>query len=168
MGATRPAGTDWALGIEARARALTGEAEYAETAHREAIDHSVALRCAWISPERICSTASGCVVSGVGVTLVTNCARPTTCSPSLAWRRSPNCPHRAARDRRPRPQAHLRDEPRPDRTRSPDRAPRERRRLEPTDRGPAVHQPRHCRVPPPEGVHQARRYLASTTRPSAA
>ncbi len=36
---TRASGTDWALGIEARARALVSEGDAAEACYREAIDY---------------------------------------------------------------------------------------------------------------------------------
>jgi DNA-binding CsgD family transcriptional regulator len=45
---TRAAGTDWALGIEARSRALVSEREIAEGLYREAIDR---LRCTRIRSE---------------------------------------------------------------------------------------------------------------------
>ena len=43
---------------------------------------------------------------------------------------------------------------------SPDRAPRRRRAHQPGDRRPAVHQPADRRVPPAQGLRQARRQLA--------
>ena len=46
----------------------------------------------------------------------------------------------------------------PRRRRSPELA--ARRPLEPRDRRAAVHQPAHCRVPPAQGVHEARDQLA--------
>ncbi len=43
---TRPAGTDWALGVEARCRALVGDGRVAEDLYREVIAASDARGCA--------------------------------------------------------------------------------------------------------------------------
>jgi DNA-binding CsgD family transcriptional regulator len=44
---TRPSGTDWALGIEARTRALLSEGETAERLYREALDRLGRTRIRW-------------------------------------------------------------------------------------------------------------------------
>jgi DNA-binding CsgD family transcriptional regulator len=44
---TRPSGTDWALGIEARSRALLSDGEAAEQLYREAIDRLGRTRVRW-------------------------------------------------------------------------------------------------------------------------
>ena len=47
----------------------------------------------------------------------------------------------------------------------PDRAARPRRPLQPRDRRPAVHQPAHGRVPPAQGLRQARHHARATSSP---
>ena len=66
------------------------------------------------------------------------------------------------RDRRARPAAAYRDARYPYRAGSADRPPGRRRRLQPGDRRAAVHQPRHRRLPPAEGLRQARHQLAQS------
>ncbi len=56
----------------------------------------------------------------------------------------------------------------PDRARGADRPPGQRGRLQRADRRAAVPQPRHRRLPPGEGFHQARHQLAQPARPHAA
>ena len=94
---TRPSGTAWALGIEARSRALVSEGEAAELLYREAIDRlgRTAARPTW--PARTCSTANGCAGRTAGPTRARSCAPPTTCSTRWAWRRSPSGPGRELR-----------------------------------------------------------------------
>ena len=109
---TRASGTDWALGIEARSRALLqrrrGRRAPLPRGDRAARPHARA-RCRSRAPTS--STANGCAASAAGWTRASSCAPPTTCSPRWAPRRSPT---RAAREllrhRRDRPQAHRRDQ----------------------------------------------------------
>jgi hypothetical protein len=55
-----PSGTDWALGVEARSRALVSDDGAAEPCYRDAIEHLGAPASPANSRGRICSTASGC------------------------------------------------------------------------------------------------------------
>ena len=66
---TRVTPTEWALGIEARVRALLSEGEAAESCYRESIDAAGPHPgpCA-NSPALTCSTASGCAASAAAVT----------------------------------------------------------------------------------------------------
>ena len=81
---TRAAGTELALGIEARARALVSEGAAGRgassrgdrTARRAAGSRST-------SPARVSSTASGCAASSAGSMPASSCARRTRCSPSM-------------------------------------------------------------------------------------
>ena len=78
---TRASGTDWALGIEARSRALLSEGE----ARRDALSRGDRAarthpRSWWSSPAPICSTANGCDASAAGSTRASSCAAPTRCS----------------------------------------------------------------------------------------
>jgi hypothetical protein len=89
---TQPCGTHWALGVEARSRALLSDGVAADTSIAKRSIISAAPACAPSSPGRICSTASGCAARAAASTRANNCARPTRCSSRSAWRRSPNAP----------------------------------------------------------------------------
>ncbi|WP_395104225.1 hypothetical protein [Actinomadura sp. SCN-SB] len=111
--ATRPSGTDWALGIEARCRALVNEERPAADQHyQEAIDLLGRTPLRVESHGRTFSTASGCAAGITGAPRAGTCAPPTTCSPPWACSRSPggrraNCgaPVRARAGAPPRPRA---------------------------------------------------------------
>ena len=89
---TRVTPTEWALGIEARVRALLAEGEIADSLHRESIERLGRTRYAWSSPAAICSTANGCAASTGASTPESSCGRPTRCSPRWEPRRSPSAP----------------------------------------------------------------------------
>ena len=63
-GTTRASGTDWALGIEARSRALLSEGEPRTPLPRGDRAARADTRPRRSSPARICSTASGCAARG--------------------------------------------------------------------------------------------------------
>jgi hypothetical protein len=86
----RASGTDWALGIEARSRALLVGDEAAVDLYREAIDRLAALACASSWPALICCTANGCAASTAGVMPVISSARPMRFSWRPAWWLLPN------------------------------------------------------------------------------
>ena len=76
---TRLSGTDWALGVEARLRALLHEGQQAEDLYREALD---LLGRTGVLPRRgepASRTASGCGARTVASKPVRTCARPTSC-----------------------------------------------------------------------------------------
>ena len=82
-GITRASGTDWALGAEARSRALVSDGEAAESLYREAIDHLGRTRLRWDLAVPTCSTVSGCAASGACVTPGISCAARTRSSNSV-------------------------------------------------------------------------------------
>ena len=117
---------------------------------------------AWsTSPAPSSSTANGCVARTGASTRASSCEPPTTASTGSAPRAF------AERARREllatgetAPQAHRGDPRRPHAPGGADRPDGERQADEPGDRRQAVHQPAHRRVPPAQGVHQARHQLA--------
>ena len=159
---TRAGGTDWALGHRGRARGAAQRRRRRRgplpRGDRAARPHP---RRASSSPAPTCSTANGCAASAAGWTRASSCAPPTRCSARWAPRRSPSARARellaTGETARKRP-AETRDAAH--RPGGPDRAARPRRPLQPGDRRPAVHQPAHRRVPPAQGLRQARHQLA--------
>ena len=112
------------------------------------------------SPAPTCSTASGCAASTGASTRASSCAPPTTCSAAIGAeafaeraRRELLATGETVRKRT----AETRDELTPQEAQIARLA--ARRADEPGDRRPAVHQPAHRRVPPAQGVHQARHQL---------
>ena len=88
---TSASGTDWALGIEARSRALLERrrgCRCRSTARRSSgsARTRIALRT-WPAPTW--STANGCAATSAGSTRASTCGPPTTCSAGSAPRRSP-------------------------------------------------------------------------------
>ena len=77
---TEPSGTDCALGIQARCRALLSDGTDAEDLYREAIDRLSRTRLRPDSRARTCSTASGCAAKIAGSTRARSCARRTSSS----------------------------------------------------------------------------------------
>ena len=67
-GRSHASGTDWGLGIEARARALVSEGETAEPLYRDAIERLGRTGFVPSSAARTCSTASGCAARAAGST----------------------------------------------------------------------------------------------------
>ena len=89
---TRPSGSDWALGIEARSRALLSDGDAAERLYQEAIERLRRTRVRVQLARPTCSMASGCGASGVASTPATSCAPHSSCSRAWASRRSPRAP----------------------------------------------------------------------------
>jgi DNA-binding CsgD family transcriptional regulator len=73
---TRASGTEWALGIEARSRALLSDGQAADALYREAIDRLARTRVAVHLARRTCSTANGCVGRTASWTPASNCVPP--------------------------------------------------------------------------------------------
>jgi tetratricopeptide (TPR) repeat protein len=88
----RACGTDWALGVEARSRALVGRGDAAEHGYRQAIERLAAHRSSWTSPAPSCSTASGCAASSGGATPETSFAPPASASTPSGRRHSRSGP----------------------------------------------------------------------------
>jgi tetratricopeptide (TPR) repeat protein len=89
---TSVAKTSWALGIEARSRALLGEGGDADALYREAIDRLGRSRVVMHVARASSSTASGCGASSGAWTRVSSCARRMRRSGAAARRRSPSAP----------------------------------------------------------------------------
>ena len=163
---TAASGTDWALG---RRGPLAGAADRGRS-RRAALSRRRSRRSAgpvsgWSSPAPTSCTANGCAASAAGSTRASSCAAPTSCSRSSAWKRSPSAPAGRARgDRRARPQTDRRDPRRPDPPGSTDLPARSRRCHQPRNRRAAVHQPQHRRLPPPQGIPQARSEVPPPTQ----
>jgi tetratricopeptide (TPR) repeat protein len=76
----RAGGTDWALVVEARSRALLSEGEAAARLTAKRSPGSAALASAPSSAAPICCSANGCVASAGASTRATSYALPTRCS----------------------------------------------------------------------------------------
>ena len=111
------------------------------------------------------STASGCAASAGAWTPASSCAPRSRCSRAWASRRSPVAPSASCWRPATCPQTQRRDPRGAHRPGGSGRATRARRPVKRRDRRAAVHQPAHRRLPPTQGVHQARHHLAQPTRP---
>ena len=99
-----------------------------------------------------------------------SCGPRTSCSPTSGWRRSPSARGSSCRRPASTPASGPWIRSASSRRRSADLAPRGAGKHQPRDRRAAVHQPEHGRVPPPQGVPQARREVthAACEPPAAA
>ena len=155
--AARP--SDWALGIEARVRALAGEEP--RRRYRESIER--------LARTRVAAGARPLAAALRGVAAPRGPARRRARAAAGRARGVPGDGRgglrraraaRAAGHRREGPQAPRRHARRADAAGGAHRAAGARRADEPGDRRRALPQPAHRRVAPEEGVHQARHQLA--------
>ena len=163
--ATRAGGTDWARGIGARSRALLSDGDAADACHREAIE------TLGRTPRRVHLGRAQLLYGGVAAPPAAHPRGPRPAAPGPPAVRRPGHgrvrragPGRAARRRRARAQPRRRRTRRPDRATGADRRPGRRGRRQRADRRPAVHQPGHRRLPPQQGIRQARHQLAQPAR----
>ena len=151
---TQASGTAWALGVEARCRALvSGD----ESLYRESIERLLRQPRggrARAQPARVRRVAAAREPAHGRTRAAARRPRELQPHGSRGIRRA--CPPRAARHRRDRAPAHPGHARRADAPGAPGRAAGPRRAHQPGDRRPAVHQPAHGRVPPAQGVPQAR------------
>ena len=165
---TRASGTEWALGIEARSRALLTEGGASEDLYREAIERlsrtKVRVELArahllygeWLRRERRRLDVR---------------EQLRTAHEMFATMGVEAFAERAARelrgDRRARPQTHGRDQHPAHASGGPDRAARLRWAVQPRDRRKSVHQHADRRVPHAQGLRQARHPVPQRARPCA-
>jgi hypothetical protein len=76
---TSVSGTDWALGVQARSRALLSEGETADRLYREAFKRLGRIRMRAELARRICSTANGSTAKIAAPTPANSFAPPTRC-----------------------------------------------------------------------------------------
>ena len=163
--ATQASGTPFALGLEARCRALLSEGEAADRLYREAIDALAAharARGARPRAPALRRVAAPRAPAAGGSRAAAHGAGPVHGHGARGVRRTGRA--RAARDRRDRPPPAARDGGRADRPGGPDRPAGARRAHQRRDRGAAVRQPPHGRVPPAQGLHQARHRVTHAAR----
>jgi hypothetical protein len=113
---------------------------------------------------RTCSGANGCAAGAGASTRASTCAARTNCHGVRHGGLRRARARGAQRHRRARTQADGRDARRPDRAGVADQPPCGGRRHERRDRRAAVHQHEHRRLPPAQGVSQARREVPHPAR----
>ena len=162
---TRAAGTDWALGLAARSRALLVDGDRAEALYREAIDKlgrgRIVVHLArghllygeWLRREhrrveaREQLRVAYDMLSRIGAEAFAERARRELLATGAnVHKRTVEARHMLTAQ-----EAQV-------------AAPRRRTPHQLRDRGPALHQPSHRRVPPEQGVHEARHRLPSRAR----
>ena len=172
---TRATPTEWALGIEARVRALLSDGQAADGCYRESIERlgrtrvraelarSHLLYGEWLRRQgrrmdaREQLRTARDMLDAMGMAAFAERAR-----------------RELRGHRRDRPQAHRPTaraagaSERADRAGGPGRAAGQGRAVQPGDRRPAVHQPAHGQVPPEQGLHQARHQLPRPAPPGPA
>ena len=89
---TRVTPSEWALGIEARVRALLSEGDVADSLYRESIERLGRTRVRVELARAIWSTASGCAARTGESMRASSCGRRTRCSRRWGRRRSPTAP----------------------------------------------------------------------------
>ena len=158
-GIARACPTDWALGAEARSRALVSDGAAAENLYREAIDRFSRARLPvdlvrahlvygeWLRRQRRKRDARDQL--GSAYQIFDSIGAAAFAERARIELRAAGGPARQ----------HTIETPYPDRARSADRPPRRRGHLQLRDRRAAVPQPRHRRLPPAESLHQARHQL---------
>ena len=165
-GIARACGTDWALGAEARSRALISDDDAAESLYREAIERFGRTRLRvelgrahlvygeWLRRQRRKRDARDQLAMAHEIFDSVGAAAFAGRTSTELRATGGQARERAARAGPPH------------RARSADRPPGRRRRLQPRDRRAAVHQPRHRRLPHAESLHRARHQLTRPTRRS--
>ena len=154
---TRASGTNWALGVASRSGALLVEGPQAEDLYVEANDRLGRTGSRSTSRVPASCMASGCDVSAAAQTRAWGCTSPMSSSPTSEWR-----PSRSGRESSCSRQAGVpaggpltrSTSSRRRRRRSPTSR---RKKYQSRDRRSTVHQPEHGRVPPAQGVSEARR-----------
>jgi hypothetical protein len=89
---TRASGTEWALGIAARSRALLSHGQAADIRYREAIERLASSRITVHLARARLLYRNGCAGSAVATKPASSRARPATCSAASAPRDSPSGP----------------------------------------------------------------------------
>lgn len=155
----RASGTSWALGLEARSRALTITGVAAEESYLEAVRQFRSRG----SPARVLalvsSTASGYAATGAANKRVNNSAAPMSCCQGWASMHSLSEPRASCM-----PRANIRESELPPRAAAhgagaPDRAVGGRWRDVARGRCPAVSESAHGRIPPAQQLPQARHHF---------